>query len=124
MQNTTYLFGAGASAQALPSMANFNVELENFRSYLIQVDDSNKTNWDLRILTYERDLRILIKLLTDLLESAQAHETIDTLARKYWLQGDWIRYRNLKIVLSAYFLFKQLASMDNSKMSPSYCTSP
>lgn len=120
MRKTTYLFGAGASAQALPSMADFNVELANFRLYLIQVDDSNKMNWDLRILTYESDLRILIKLLTDLLESAQAHETIDTLARKYWLQGDWIRYRNLKIVLSAYFLFKQLTSTDNSKMSPSY----
>lgn len=122
MQKTTYLLGAGASVNALPAMVNLYQELSGFKCYLGKIQAANKTDWDPRIEIHLTDLQHLVDLIDELLENVQSHETVDTLARKYWLQSDWERYENVKIVLCSYFFFRQLIPDDISKLSLSYST--
>lgn len=90
MQKTTYLLGAGASVNALPAMVNLYQELSGFKCYLGKIQAANKTDWDPRIEIHLTDLQHLVDLIDELLENVQSHETVDTLARKYWLQSDCI----------------------------------
>ena len=115
MNKTTYLLGAGASANAIPTVKKFNVGLEQFKNYLTHIAENDKTGWDARLTKYRNDLLTLISNITDVIESSQGHETIDTLARKYFLQGDRKQYNNIKTVLASYFLFCQVFSDDISQ---------
>jgi len=100
--NVTYLLGAGASANALPIVANFEERfsffLDLFKEKCIagRFDDSDK------------------KLVSEFIEKINSElrfqYSIDTYARKFFFQ-DLPKYEALKILLSYYFMFEQ---MDNN----------
>lgn len=117
MNKLTYLLGAGASANAISTVTEFNTGLTQFGQYLSFTAENDKTGWDPRLTVFRDDLLTLIKNIEDVVHFAKGHETIDTLARKYFLQGDIKRYNNIKVVLSAYFLFCQVFSGDISQFA-------
>ena len=87
MNKTTYLLGAGASANAIPTVKKFNVGLEQFKNYLTHIAENDKTGWDARLTKYRNDLLTLISNITDVIESSQGHETIDTLESQHYSIG-------------------------------------
>jgi hypothetical protein len=74
MKNITYLFGAGASANALPVVRIFNERLEKFQKYL--KDNRNKFRNSV-LDTFMNDLGLI-------LEESNKHSTIDTVAKNFF----------------------------------------
>ncbi len=104
---TTYLFGAGASATAIPTIDNLLEGLKDFKDLLNEFSGINLTELDPRIVTFQSDLALLINIYGKLIFESKWHQTIDTLARKYYLTNDWDAYKKLKIGLAVYFLYIQ-----------------
>src|SRR5438270_13613562 len=71
-KNVTYLFGAGASANALPVVKYFNPRLELFLKYL-----ENLPKNLIKTKEFIPEVRLI-------LEEAKHHSTIDTVAKKYF----------------------------------------
>lgn len=100
--NVTYLLGAGASAQCLPIINNFNQRLGLFRDHLKSLRNHE---------VLADVLSILENLITDidwLIKAAEPHQTIDTLAKKFFHQGG--NYENLfrmKTVMVVFFTYEQ-----------------
>jgi hypothetical protein len=105
MANVTYLLGAGASCEALPTYNNFQKRFIRFSElikndyYFVELDDDYKFNRE-----------ILIKILDAILSEFRFHKTPDTIAKKFFHQEglDSAKLKNLKIVLVLFFLFEQL----------------
>ncbi len=106
---TTYFFGAGASANAIPIIKDMRDGLHTMNGILEQIIETrNKSEWDVRI---KSNIDILIKLHNDtklIIEQLEWHQTVDTIARKYFLQSNWDNYNNLKIILTTFFAFVQI----------------
>ncbi|MFN8285410.1 MAG: hypothetical protein U0V74_01585 [Chitinophagales bacterium] len=102
MENITYLFGAGASAQSMPVVKDFNFRLKEFKQYL-QIF-ARRTEQDFEMVP-------LIRCLTRFIEEEKRHFSIDTYARKIFIKhgGKFSNdYNELKAVLICYFLFEQM----------------
>ncbi|MCG9879635.1 MAG: hypothetical protein MH472_03460 [Bacteroidia bacterium] len=77
--NICYLLGAGASYNALPIVNEIPIELEKMMDYIsnFEVNQSN-TNYQI--------VRSKLSNFYSKLVEIKAHNSIDTLARKYWLK--------------------------------------
>jgi hypothetical protein len=100
MKNITYLFGAGASANALPVVKIFNERLEKFQEYL-KVNKRKFSSSDLE--TFMDDLKII-------LEESKKHSTIDTVAKKFFhlYSSHKEDLQKLKRVLTVYLVYEQV----------------
>lgn len=101
--NITYLFGAGASANALPIVFNFNERLELF----IQAYSGQRVNYN---SNEQERLTLFIQDAKEILAESKKHSTIDTLAKKYFhsykTRGKDLK--KLKRVLTTFFIYEQL----------------
>lgn len=96
--NVTYLIGAGASAQAIPTVRDFNTR---FILFIDLLKDSDPT-----INDKVREFYQAVK------EDVPTHYSVDTYARKLLFQNDE-KYIAFKTLLSFYFLFEQMKESEN-----------
>jgi len=98
MADVTYYFGAGASAQALPTYFNFKERLEYF-VYIIEsflkTEDSYKGIYELR------------SELMELIGELEYHGTPDLVAKKYFHLGEDNKVYRLKNLINIFFIFEQ-----------------
>lgn len=132
--NLTYLFGAGASYNALPVVNGIPETLENFASQFNPGERyhsiapielwGDKTNIALKILyqfnynpdeqkEYFEKLEHFYKDILWLQSEAKNHTSIDTFAKKLYLQNDLKNLKKLKTLLSCFFLYLQTKNFDN-----------
>lgn len=100
--NITYFLGAGASANCLPIINNFNDRLIAFRNHLIAI----------RYFDELTGIKLILEnLITDvewLIKEAKPHQTIDTLAKKYFHQsGNYENLLRMKTVMVIFFTYEQ-----------------
>ncbi len=109
---TTYFFGAGASANVIPTMIGIEKGLKSVSGVLEQlINAQTKEGWDTRIVENIEILKSLKIEFDEIINQLKWHQTIDTVARKYYLQSNWEKYNKLKIVLSTFFAFVQLVEL-------------
>src|SRR6478736_2691668 len=98
-KNVTYIFGAGASAHAIPVVKSFNARLELFFKFLEKLRGEH--------LKYAIEFRNDVQYI---LEESKKHSTIDTLAKKYFhtLQNNQAELKKLKNVLTVFLLYEQM----------------
>jgi len=140
MGNITYFLGAGASAKAIPVVANFNIALKEFRDKLFDQYFQYEATEKHQNYSSERREEILRsndwKAMEDvhpnlkyfayhteaLLNDLQHHATVDTLARRYFLsEGVFFnKLVNLKALLNIFFLDIQINSDEKDKRYDSF----
>ena len=114
MNNITYLFGAGASKDALPIVD----EIPGRISGLIQ-EIKGSTKYELSETEFFDNLKLenpvskkdlLAEMIGDLqwlLESSSNHASVDTLAKKFYIKRQYAKLDRLKIALSVFFVLEQ-----------------
>lgn len=132
--NITYLFGAGASYNALPVVEGIPDALDDFAnqfnpgeryhsiapielwgdntnaalSKLYQLKNNIKQQED-----YFNKIKAFHNDILWLKSEAKNHTSIDTFAKKLHLQKDEYNLKKLKIILSCFFLYLQTKNFDN-----------
>ena len=112
MANVTYLLGAGASANTIPIVTNMS---DRFLAVIKELNQINArksspeiiNNWPIELKNNIHILDLVIDNLVWLEKESRKHQTIDTLAKKYYLTDNSSLYR-LKETLIQYFLIEQL----------------
>lgn len=121
MSKVTYLLGAGASANTIPVVNNMVYRFEEIIHYLDRThkDLSNNVMYAQGIMKtrYPEILKNQINILLNFIEDlkwlraeASRHQTIDTLAKKYYLINSEDLFR-LKRTLVTYFTLEQLINI-------------
>lgn len=121
MANITYLLGAGASAQSMPTI---NTMRQRFAQLILLLrklanEDPIHTAKDgsIDLSDIGHDKRTIIMLLVSdlewLYEESENHLTIDILAKKYFHTGTTSLHR-LKKVLIAFFTFEQIFDLSSN----------
>jgi len=105
MRNIVYLLGAGASAQALPLVSDFNIRLKIFYDFLQKAKSKNLRQGD----------DILDKDLLSLIIEEENHFSIDTLAKKYKLSGSEKKYEKVKALMTCFFTYESFKKSDELK---------
>lgn len=130
--NITYLLGAGASYNALPVVNQINDRLKEFKSILTRtIDFPNFTpqsgkRIDKYLLNYGNEKiessskHIKKDMLNEMREAVQwlidensKHFSIDTFAKKLYLQKEFQLLQKLKITLCCFFVYLQNDSLDS-----------
>lgn len=104
MSKIVYLLGAGASAQAMPLVKDFNVRLRIFHDFFANV--------------YQNAGSVESKFISDLAKlraDVTNHYSIDTLAKKHFLTGSH-EYHKLKALLTCFFCFECFQIDKNSNV--------
>jgi hypothetical protein len=97
--NITYLFGAGASAKAIPIVNNSSNSFDLFIDYINNQFTPNAP------VSLKRRARIgEYKML---IQEAKSHISLDTYAKKLFLQGDESKLHLLKQFMSVFYLHEQ-----------------
>jgi hypothetical protein len=106
----TYLFGAGASAQVLPTIKKLPERIEFVRNFInenyVYEDEDSLT---VKTLTFKKNdaKKYLLNGLTKLYEFSSNHSTIDTYAKKLFLTGRSSEVNELCFFLALYFNIEQ-----------------
>ncbi|MCX6558385.1 MAG: hypothetical protein NTW95_13300 [Candidatus Aminicenantes bacterium] len=116
--NITYLFGAGASAYAIPTIENIPEHLEEFYLYLDNIEDSppgpnvSPQHYEYRPEKPSSQLKKDIKWLIDNLKYATS---IDTLAKRLFIKNskDYFKIKALMIIFFVFEHFRNLGDKDN-----------
>lgn len=110
MAKVTYLFGAGASAKCLPIVAEIPQRLNGFREFLVHHPVGRQESFsNLRCDFTEAECEEMLKTAcTVLIEQTKKHASIDTYAKKLFITGKEKEYRELKAILTCFFIFEQL----------------
>lgn len=132
MSRIIYYTGAGASygkrnvinkgtpneevvlTEGLPVVAEIPNRIRKFRKFIDDCAiDTNlmypfKEMFQTRGSDIERQRQDMLQDIDELIEGIIGHATIDTYAKKLFLIGDYRRFKNLKNVLCAFFVWEQL----------------
>ncbi len=103
MNNIVYLLGAGASAQAMPLVSDFNKRMRLFSAFLSIAKESGLRNEFTS--TLDEDFNKLI-------EVERSHYSIDTLAKKYWLAESITEYNRVKALMTCFFIYESFKKVD------------
>jgi len=111
MAVTTYLLGAGASANAIPIVEKFDNDLGFLANLLTTIEINYPRSEKFSIQTHEYfTYDILRELINDtkwLHTNSKEHSSVDTFAKKLFLTNDKVGLNKLKAVLNFYFSLKQ-----------------
>lgn len=112
-KRVTYLLGAGASALALPIVADFPNSLRKFHEELKKYEQQTSAkeyfnDHSLQGKTKSGYFQELLHKITWLADEAEKSASVDTLAKKYHLTGMDAYLRQLKTILTIFFLWEQL----------------
>lgn len=110
MTKITYLFGAGASVNAIPInetlIASMILEYNNirveFKKKKLEICDNSPNPFITESLFND--------FLTDfhfIITESKRHQSIDTYAKKLYITGDFSNLKKLKTILSSYFIIIQ-----------------
>ena len=126
MTNITYIFGAGASRQALPLVYDLPDRIDVLVSRLkteenLQLADEAFTH-PLSEYNKQAVQNKFIRDLSSLADKARNHASIDTLAKKLWLQGKDQELKDLKALLSVYFIFEQAINPADKRYDAFYAS--
>lgn len=109
---TTYLIGAGASANVIPVVNNFVLGMEKFRSTVSNVRPGSygkfKEPFEQLNIPIASAFDMYLKDLDWVIKEVQKHASIDTFARKLYLTNNSYRLRRLKAVIDVYLTATQL----------------
>ena len=100
--NVTFLLGAGASFEALPTIKTLTKEIGDLGIKLKGLSHEPFKNHS-QVVKFANDLIWLH-------DTAKNHLTIDTLAKKMYLRGDLLNLEKLKRTLSLFFAYRQLSN--------------
>lgn len=111
-ENITYYFGAGASAQAIPTIEGLRDRFLDLtfllKKYLNENHNSDsRKNICEHIWNQQKALNNVIEDLLWLYDESESHQTVDTLARKFYVQDANDSLKRLKRALITYFYFEQ-----------------
>ena len=111
MVNVTYLLGAGASANSIPVVEKFNEDIKSIKELLEKflkknMNDSSYNSLPELLQTKNSILEKIVDDLQWLLLEADNHQTIDTLAKKYYLTNS-SDLNKLKRILIIFFFVRQ-----------------
>lgn len=108
--NITYLFGAGASREALPIVneipRRLRIIIEILRANNLNISNQESFK-DVHDKTQLELLEQLIADLTWVLEKSENHASVDTFAKKLYIKSEWKSLDRLKIALSIYLIIEQ-----------------
>ena len=106
--NLVYYIGAGASRKAVPMVSDTPQCMRHIADHL--------SSGEYKLDSPDSDvLKELCSEMKDLADRAASCPSIDVLARRLYLQGDWVSLRRLKATLSAYFLLQQSRSASDPR---------
>jgi hypothetical protein len=114
MSTVTYLFGAGASSNCLPTVKGIPNRLRDFAEWFVQHRDNSEDqkypfeNCPCTIREVEEEI---ITECRDLADKSGSHASMDTYAKKLTItetKRPQIKYIKLKVILSLYFIHEQL----------------
>lgn len=112
-RNITYLLGAGASYHSIPVVDQLNKRMELFLNMSIPHQTDEKI---LDTTFYKNfDLKDILNKYRDVISEALKHKTVDTYAKKLFLQKRNSELYLLKEFLCLYFAFEQ--SIDDRKLA-------
>ena len=123
MSNTTYILGAGASANSIPVILRMENSINKMIEYLCSdksfILDHNpffeNLGIDLENLNSDK-LSKFVSSLRKLKEDCQREITIDTHANILYRNGNWKEYDLLKLNLTSFFTLQQMIT----KVDPRY----
>jgi hypothetical protein len=98
--NITYLFRAGASFEVLPLVSSF---VDGLRDYRKEVYDllSRESDNDSNFQTY-------IQSLDELIKDVDNHRSVDTLAKKHFINSNIEAYNRLKILINHFLIYQEM----------------
>ncbi len=119
-EKITYYFGAGASAQAIPTIEGLRDRFIDLIHQLKKYLDNNHNSESRKsicehIWNHQKSLNHVINDLLWLHIESENHQTVDTLARKFYVQDDIQSLKRLKRALITYFYFEQNIQFPSSK---------
>lgn len=101
-----YLFGAGASYNAIPVVSGMQSRLTAFLDYFFNNRHLVKSESPGEFQRVQQ-LQIVDSIKELVIETGHSF-SIDTLARKYFLRGDLNKLENIKSLISAFLLWEQV----------------
>ena len=107
-QNITYLFGAGASALAIPVVEKLSQAM-----FKMSEDIKSKLKNSEINVSHRAELYSFAQNLFWLYKESSDHYTIDTYAKKLFIQKKYDELNKLKITLSLFFNIYQNITLDN-----------
>ncbi len=107
MTKIAYLFGAGASANALPVVNQMPQRILEMAEKLPEWDASKNLNNGFQKVCTEEQLTQISNELRWLYDIIGDHETVDTLAKKLHIKDDNKSYTRLNYALAAYLVLEQ-----------------
>lgn len=113
MKNITYLFGAGASRNALPIVSELPDRIDTIAEMIRKPDfilENEIFKSPLEGFIKVQEQSNLVASLKELAMTTRNHSSIDTLAKKLWLQGKEDELKKLKALISVYFICEQAIS--------------
>lgn len=134
----TYFLGAGASYYAIPCVEGLPYR---FKDLIIYLEDilfnmksvehpsnlpaayDNLIGFDLddKMMTYcLKNTELLINDIKWIIDESHNHQTIDTLAKRFYLTKEYVSLIRLKKCLTAYFVLEQNIFFPKTKVSNSY----
>src|SRR5579872_1888939 len=97
MRNVTYLLGAGASCKALPIVKDIPERLNKFKIQLETIAQ-----------TFGIDSSLLAAAIGRLSKETAKHASVDTFAKKLFLQDNFKDLNKLKVILSMFLQYEQM----------------
>lgn len=113
----TYLFGAGASANALPVVADIPQALAEFKEIVQKLEwesrfDNLPDNVGPKPGGFEIAKNGLANDISWLINSMENYASVDTLAKKFFLKKQLRELERLKVVISLWFNYIQIKKRD------------
>lgn len=125
MSKVVYLLGAGASfgtrekgvgspiITGLPIVSEIEGELENMTNILSSVSLCDKE--------LEESKQKLIKGFQKMKVACSDNATIDTYAKKLWLQGKNEDFSHVELLLTIFFIFEQILHKPDKRYDTFFC---
>jgi hypothetical protein len=128
MTKITYLFGAGASRKALPTINEIPDKLYFLLDFL--KSDEFKLDSVQKFGVLEKEIEkpmreYQIEMMNDLewlMYECRRHASVDTFAKKLFLKREYIELKRLKIALSIFFIFEQARNRVDDRYDTFYAS--
>lgn len=115
MKKITYIFGAGASRNALPIVGEIPIRILKLIEFLENEDLSLESDLSFDFpngnTKSKREWQLeMIDALKWALQASQKHASVDTFAKKLFIKDQFDELKRLKVALSVFFIFEQIRS--------------
>lgn len=102
-----YLFGAGASFNAIPVVSGMGMRLRTFLNYFDYHKEEKQIVGSVPDAVVQKTWRALVGEVNE-------SYSIDTLARRAWLSNDLQKFSDIKQLIGAYILWEEIVKPDQN----------